>query len=81
MIDDRFLEILVCPETHQPLALAEADVVERLNAAAAAGKLENRGGQPVSDTLTGGLVRKDGQYLYPIYEEIPCLLIEESIAL
>ena len=81
MIDDRFLEILVCPETHQPLSLAEAAVVERLNAAATDGKLENRGGQPVSEPLTGGLVREDGKFLYPIYEEIPCLLIEESIAL
>ena len=81
MIDDRFLEILVCPETHQPLSVAEAAVVERLNAAANDGKLENRGGQPVSEPLTGGLVREDGKFLYPIYEEIPCLLIEESIAL
>lgn len=81
MIDDKFLEILLCPETHQPLARAEEGVIERLNGEIKGGKLVNRAGEAVSEVLTGGLVREDGKFLYPVYEEIPCLLIEEAIPL
>jgi uncharacterized protein YbaR (Trm112 family) len=79
MIDAELLNILCCPETHQSLAVAEPALIERLNALVAAGQLKNRAGQAVTDKLEGGLLRRDGQWLYPIREEIPVLLIEEAI--
>jgi uncharacterized protein YbaR (Trm112 family) len=59
--------------------LAEAALVARLNEAAAAGSLRNAAGNPVSETLDGGLVREDGRIVYPIVEGIPRLLADEGI--
>jgi uncharacterized protein YbaR (Trm112 family) len=81
MIDEELLQILVCPETKEPVRLAEDSLVERANAAIAAGKVKNRAGEAVSEPIDGGLVRKDGKLLYPIRDEIPIMLIEEAIPL
>jgi len=81
MIDPEFLKILACPETRQRLQEADERTLERLNAAIESGSLMNRGNQKVSCRLEAGLVRSDGLILYPVREEIPVLLFEESIAL
>ena len=81
MIDRELLEILACPETKEPVALAESELVDRINAAIAAGQVKNRGGEQVTDAIDGGLIRGDGRYLYPIRDEIPIMLIEEAIPL
>lgn len=81
MMDQELLDILVCPETKQPVRLADAALLERVNAAVAAGGLANRGGDPVTQPVTGGLVREDGALLYPIRDEIPIMLIDEAIPL
>ena len=73
------LSLLRCPETRQPLALAEAAVVERLNARVAAGQLRNAAGQPVTTMLDGGLVRADRKSLYPVRRTVPVLLVDEAI--
>ncbi len=79
MIDSNLLKILCCPETHQPLAPADAAMIQSLNAQIAAGQLRNRANQPVTRKCDGGLVRQDGQFLYPICQDIPVLLINEAI--
>jgi uncharacterized protein YbaR (Trm112 family) len=81
MIDPELIEILCCPETHQPVREAEPSVIERLNAQVAAGTLKNRAGQVVTAKLDGGLVRADGKVLYPIRDDIPVMLVEEAIPL
>ena len=81
MIDSELLKILCCPETRQPLSSADAALIEHLNSQIAAGQLRNRGGQPVTRKCDGGLVRKDGQFVYPVCEDIPILLINEAIPL
>lgn len=81
MVDQSLLDILVCPETKQPLSVAEPAVLDRLNAAIRQGGVENRGGQTVSEPIEAGLVRKDGSVLYPVRDEIPIMLIDESIPL
>ena len=81
MIDRELLEILACPETKEPVALAESELVDRINTAIAAGQMKNRGGDQVTEAIDGGLVRGDGRYLYPIRDEIPIMLIEEAIPL
>ena len=80
-VSEELLEILVCPETKQPVKTADASILERLNAAIQAGTLRNRGGESVTTQITEGLVREDGRMLYPVEDGIPVMLIEESIEL
>jgi uncharacterized protein YbaR (Trm112 family) len=81
MIDPDLLELLVCPENRTPLALADAELVTRLNAAIGQRQLKNRAGQVLEAPLDGGLLRTDRQVLYPILDRIPVLLVDEGIAL
>jgi uncharacterized protein YbaR (Trm112 family) len=81
MIDPELLEILACPETKEPVQLAPGELIDRLNAAIRAGRVSNRGGQPVQEPVDGGLVRADQRMLYPIRDEIPVMLVEEAIPL
>jgi uncharacterized protein len=80
-VSPELLEILVCPETKQPISVAGADVLARLNAEIDAGRLRNRGGQSVGTRITEGLVRQDGRILYVVDDGIPVMLIDESIEL
>ena len=80
-VHPELLEILVCPETKQPIALAGADVLARINAEIDAGRLRNRGGEIVKTRISEGLVREDGRILYPVDDGIPVMLIDESIEL
>lgn len=73
------LKILCCPETRQPVRLAEPALLEELNRQITAGTLRNRAGKLVTEKIDGGLVRGDGKFLYPIRQSIPVMLIEEAI--
>ena len=81
MIAQGLLDILCCPETHQTLALAEPSLIQNLNQRIDAGQVRNRSGKVVAERLDGGLVRSDRQVLYPVRQQIPIMLIDESIAL
>ena len=81
MVDQSLLDILVCPETKQPLRVAERDLLDTLNASISAGSVTNRGGEPVTVGLDEALVREDGSFLYPVRDDIPIMLIDESIPL
>ncbi len=80
-IDTELLQILVCPENRTSLTEANDELITRLNAAIDGGTLKNRDGKVVDEKIDGGLVREDGQFLYPVREEIPIMLIEEGIPL
>ena len=54
MVDPKLLEILVCPETHQPVRPAEGELLDRLNQAIRSGGVTNRGGQEVADPVEEG---------------------------
>lgn len=82
MIDEELLNIIVCPETKQDLVLADPGLVEKINNLIEKGGLLNRSGQNITETIDGGLIQKDDRkYLYPIRDDIPILLIDESIPL
>lgn len=81
MVSPELIEILACPDTKQPVKLADSALVEKLNQLVEQGKLMNRAGKPVKDKMNGGLVRQDGKILYPIVDDIPVMLIDEGIPL
>ena len=75
------LDSLLCPANRTRLKLADAPLVERLNADQRAGRLRNVVGQVVERPFEGGLVREDGNILYAIRDGIPILLVDEGIPL
>ena len=81
MINNELLQILVCPERHTLLTLADEELVNALNRAVAQRRLKNRGGELVEKMLDGGLVRDDRAMLYPVIDGIPIMLIDEAIPL
>ena len=80
-ITPEMLELICCPDTHQPLAVASDDHLTKINAAIRDGSTQNVGGDEVTEVLKTGLIRKDKKILYPIRDGIPILLIEEGIEL
>ena len=81
MVSPELIEILACPETKQPVQLADKALVEKLNGLIEQNQLANRAGKPVKEKMEAGLVREDGKFLYPIIEDIPVMLIDEGIPL
>ena len=81
MIRPELLEILRCPETHQKLSLAPAELISRLNAKIKERQISNRAGKGVEEPLEAGLVREDGAVVYPIRGKLPMMLIEEGVSL
>jgi uncharacterized protein YbaR (Trm112 family) len=81
MVDQELLDMLCCPETKEDVSLADAGLVEKLNAKIEAAQLKNRGGEIVKEKMDSGLIRADRKVLYPIREDIPIMLIDEAIPL
>lgn len=82
MIDEDLLNIIACPETRQELVLAEPELVEKINLLIEKGELLNRSKQKITQRIDAGLIQKDDRkYLYPVRDDIPILLIDESILL
>ncbi|MBL8025837.1 MAG: hypothetical protein JNL74_05470 [Fibrobacteres bacterium] len=79
MISQSLLDIIVCPETRQPLRPADSSVVAALNEKITVGLLKNRAGEKVLEQFDDGLIREDGKILYPVKQDIPILLIDEGI--
>ena len=80
-VSQELLDILVCPETKQPVSPASREVLAKLADDIRAGRVRNRGGTQLGEPPTEGLVREDGKVFYPVDDDIPVMLIEESIEL
>ena len=81
MLDPEFVKILVCPANRTPVRFASEQEITDLNQKVEEGVLQNIGGRKVNDKLDGGLIREDGDRLYPVRKNIPVMLIEEAIQL
>ena len=79
MVDQELLDILVCPENKAAVKLVDDDARVKINDAIQAKTLKNRAGETIEESIDGGLLREDGVYLYPIRDDIPIMLIDESI--
>ena len=79
MVDKELLDILCCPETKQDLTLIEGAGIAKINQRIKEGALKNRAGETIQEPIDAGLLREDRNYLYPIREDIPIMLIDEAI--
>jgi uncharacterized protein len=79
MISQELLDILCCPETKEDVSLIDEAVLGRINQAIAKGGVKNRAGTEVTEPIQSGLLRKDGRFLYPVRDDIPIMLIDESL--
>ncbi len=80
MLDAELLALLVCPETHQDVALATPGELIHLNEAIRAGKVLTVAGRAVTEPVEGALIRIDRAVAYPIREGIPVMLVPEGLA-
>jgi uncharacterized protein YbaR (Trm112 family) len=81
MLDEELLALLVCPETHQDLALATPSEIALLNEAIGQGRITTAKGVPVAQTVQGALIRQDRTIAYPIRDGIPVMLVAEGMTL
>jgi uncharacterized protein YbaR (Trm112 family) len=81
MIDAELLALLVCPETHQDVALTSPGETAQLNEAIRAGTLLTAAGKKVGEPIDGALIRADRAVAYPIRDGIPVMLVPEGLAI
>jgi uncharacterized protein YbaR (Trm112 family) len=80
-VDPELLAILRCPESLQPLRLAENSDVQRLLSQASQGGLRTLSGSKVEADFEALLIREDGTRAYLVRDGIPVMLIDEAVAL
>ena len=79
-MDRKLLDLLVSPDTRQPLALLDSTGLDALNAAIATGTVVRADGSAQAQPLREALVTRDRKTVYRIDDGIPVLLAEEGIA-
>lgn len=75
----RSFENLICPETHQRVAIAPAALIDQLNAQIVLGLIRSRSQRVLKATLETGLLRQDGKVIYPVIQGVAQMLIDEGI--
>lgn len=78
-IDKFLLDILVCPLTKKSLLMIDAATLHKLNVAVDKGKLRDKSGSLVSPRLQNALLREDGALAYPVWDDMPRLLVDAAI--
>ena len=80
-VDPELLAILRCPESLQPVRLADDSLVQRLLQQARQGTLKNLQGSKVEADFEALLIREDRKRAYLVRDGIPVMLIDEAVAL
>ena len=75
------LNVVCCPLTHHRLKEVSAQILSDLNQKIVQQQIFNEEKKQVTETFTNGLVTEDENRFYPIVNQIPVLLVEESISL
>ena len=78
-LDKRLLDILCCPTTKQPVAMATASQIEMLNRAVTARDLLRSDGSYVTESFAAALVTRDGRLVYRIDDGIPVMLSDLAV--
>ena len=78
-MDRKLLDLLVSPDTRQPLALLDSAGLEALNRAIAAGGVARADGSGQAEPLREALVTRDRKQVFRVEDGIPVLLAEEAI--
>jgi len=81
MVKESLLDMLVCPDTREPLRQIDERLLTRLNEAVAAGHLRNVAGLQVETPLDDALIAEDGHKVFPIFDNITVLITDEAIEL
>ena len=81
MIDPKLLAMLRCPVSKTPLAMADTQLIEKLNQSIQGGELRDQLDQKVTEPLQAGLVTEDGSRLYAIRNGIPDMNPDDAIQL
>ena len=79
-MDRKLLDLLVSPDTRQPLALLENAGLDALNRAISAGGVNRADGSAQAQPLREALVTRDRKQVFRVEDGIPVLLAEEAIA-
>ena len=79
-MDRKLLDLLCCPATRQSLALLDAQGLEALNRAIAAGGVKRAADSAQTEALREALLTRDRKTVYRVDDGIPVLLGEEAIA-
>jgi uncharacterized protein YbaR (Trm112 family) len=79
-MDRKLLDILCCPSTRQSLALLDAQALDALNRAIAAGGVKRADETVQAEALREALLTRDRKTVYRVDDGIPVLLAEEAIA-
>lgn len=79
-MDRKLLDLLCCPATRQSLALLDAQGLEALNRAIAAGGVKRADDSAQTEALREALLTRDRKTVYRLDDGIPVLLGEEAIA-
>ncbi|MEM7610793.1 MAG: Trm112 family protein [Pseudomonadota bacterium] len=80
-MNQKLLDIVCCPLTHQPLHKASAPLLGTLNQRIEQGEMHNASGTILDAQLQAALVTEDERRIYPIYDGLVSLLASESIVL
>ncbi len=78
-MDRKLLDLLVSPDTRQPLSLLDAKGLDALNRAIGAGSVTKADGNPLAQPLRQALVTRDRKQVFRLDDGIPVLLAEEAI--
>ncbi|MBX2868798.1 MAG: hypothetical protein KTR18_08990 [Acidiferrobacterales bacterium] len=78
-MDRKLLEILVCPITKQPVSILPEPKLTILNEKIEKAEVSNHGGVVLTEPLSQALITRNGGVIYPINQNIPVMLEDESI--